>query len=126
MHMFKEDYSVKSSFSSNYPNSLGFNKVTSLVKPYFSFLSRPLKRLRGPSGVELSIKAFERMKRLRLLRLKYVQFTGSYEHFPGNLAWLSWHGFPLYYIPTDLPLLNLVALDLRYSMLEQVWERTMV
>ncbi|KAM7481984.1 hypothetical protein LguiB_006567 [Lonicera macranthoides] len=41
--------------------------------------------------------------------------------FPEGLRWLCWHGFPLKSIPYDLPLGNIVSLDMSYSKLEHVW-----
>ncbi|KAK2993666.1 hypothetical protein RJ640_009481 [Escallonia rubra] len=40
------------------------------------------------------------------------------------LRWLCWHGFNFKSIPKELPLRNLVALDMSYSKLERVWEGT--
>ncbi|CAN6681120.1 unnamed protein product [Malus baccata var. baccata] len=65
-------------------------------------------------------KAFVNMKKLRLLRLNYVKFTGSFKHFPKELRWLCWQGFPFKDIPKHLfnqP--KLVALDLQFSKLRK-------
>ncbi|KAI5328016.1 hypothetical protein L3X38_027412 [Prunus dulcis] len=62
------------------------------------------------------------MQRLRLLQLNYVQLTGVHQCFPKELRWLCWHGFLLRFIPKDFSLQNLVALDLMYSNLCQVWK----
>ncbi|CAL2236052.1 unnamed protein product [Prunus armeniaca] len=62
------------------------------------------------------------MWRLRLLKLNYVQLTGSYKHISEELRWLCWHGFPLEVIPKDLYQKNLVAIDMSYSKLIRVWE----
>ncbi|CAK9177815.1 unnamed protein product [Ilex paraguariensis] len=66
------------------------------------------------------------MHRLRLLQLDYVHFNdnGRDEEFPKKLRLLCWHGFHLKYIPSSFPLETLVALDMRYSSLEQVWKKT--
>ncbi|KAM7478311.1 hypothetical protein LguiA_026524 [Lonicera macranthoides] len=68
--------------------------------------------------------AFSRMEKLRLLQLNNVQLTGGYEEFPKDLVWLCWRGFPLSSLPTDFPMEKLVVLDVRYSSLKQVWEKT--
>ncbi|CAN6580151.1 unnamed protein product [Malus baccata var. baccata] len=68
-------------------------------------------------------KAFADMKKLRLLRLSYVELAGSFKHFPKELRWLCWHGFPFKYMPEHL--LNqpkLVALDLCGSNLRKGWK----
>ncbi|XP_076896498.1 disease resistance-like protein DSC1 [Bidens hawaiensis] len=58
------------------------------------------------------------MANLMLLQLNYVQMNGSYEDFPEELRWLCMHGFSLKSIPLDLPMENLVALDMSYSNIE--------
>ncbi|KAJ9558646.1 hypothetical protein OSB04_013260 [Centaurea solstitialis] len=67
--------------------------------------------------------AFNKMDKLRLLQLHYVQLHGSYEHFPKGLTWLSMHGFPLSYIPSDLQMENMVALDMSYSNIRHLWKK---
>ncbi|KAL6297317.1 hypothetical protein ACE6H2_005459 [Prunus campanulata] len=69
-----------------------------------------------------STEAFRRMSKLRLLKLNYVQLTGSYEHLSKELKFLCWHGFPLEVIPKDFYQENLVAIDMSYSKLIRVWE----
>ncbi|XP_076925286.1 disease resistance-like protein DSC1 [Bidens hawaiensis] len=58
------------------------------------------------------------MDNLMLLQLNYVQMNGSYEDFPEELRWLCMHGSPLKSIPSDLPMENLVALDMSYGNIE--------
>ncbi|KAI3741836.1 hypothetical protein L1987_59514 [Smallanthus sonchifolius] len=69
--------------------------------------------------------SLENMDKLKLLQLKYVQLTGSYEKFSEHLRWICWIGFNLRTIPCDLLLGNLVALDMSYSSLE-IFELPMV
>ncbi|XP_052622781.1 disease resistance protein RPV1 [Lactuca sativa] len=69
-------------------------------------------------SLELKTDALSKMDRLMLLQLNYVQITGSYKNFPEELRWLCMHGFPLKSIPLDLPVENLVALDMSYSNIE--------
>ncbi|KAM7474497.1 hypothetical protein LguiB_021740 [Lonicera macranthoides] len=70
---------------------------------------------------QLRTDAFEKMRKLRLLKHNYTQLDGRYDNFPENVVWLCWHGFPLQHIPIELSLENLVALDLQHSKLEKVW-----
>ncbi|BBG95916.1 Putative disease resistance TIR-NBS-LRR class protein [Prunus dulcis] len=67
-----------------------------------------------------STEAFSNMKRLRLLKLNYVQLTGGYKYLSENLRWLCWRGFPLEFIPKNLCQPNIVAINMRYSNLRQV------
>ncbi|BBG95889.1 F-BOX WITH WD-40 2 [Prunus dulcis] len=62
------------------------------------------------------------MKKLRLLKLNYVELTGEYKYLSRKLRWLCWHGFPLKIISNDFDQQNLVAMDLRYSNLRHVWK----
>jgi hypothetical protein len=74
------------------------------------------EKLRGSS--ELKTAAFSNMGSLMILHLDYVQITGTYENFPEELRWLRMCGFPLKSIPSELPMKNLVALDMSYSKIE--------
>ncbi|XP_052205819.1 disease resistance protein RPV1-like isoform X2 [Diospyros lotus] len=74
------------------------------------------------SEVVFETNAFARMCKLRLLQLNFVQLSGSFEKFPKTLRWLCWHGFPFESIHNDFRLDNVVALDMRYSRLKNVWD----
>ncbi|KAG5549271.1 hypothetical protein RHGRI_014582 [Rhododendron griersonianum] len=74
--------------------------------------------------VALEADAFARMHKLKLLQLNHIHISGPYKKFPKGLRWLFWHGFPLKSIPGDFPLESLVALDMQYSRLKNVWEGT--
>jgi len=78
------------------------------------------------SKVNFSTRAFINMQSLRLLQLDHVQLTGDYEHLSKNLRWLCWHQFPLKFLPNDFYSRNLVAIDLQYSNLTQVWKNSEV
>ncbi|KAJ0957476.1 putative leucine-rich repeat domain superfamily [Helianthus annuus] len=67
--------------------------------------------------------ALSEMRNLRLLQLNYVQLSGSYKNFPQGIRWLCMHGFPLSYIPSDLQMDNMIALDLSNSKLQQLWKK---
>nr|XP_043611786.1 disease resistance protein RUN1-like [Erigeron canadensis] len=67
---------------------------------------------------DLKTDAFRNMDNLMILQLNYVQLSGSYEDFPEELRWLRLHGFPLKFIPSDIPMENLVVLDMSYSKIE--------
>ncbi|XP_065874795.1 disease resistance protein RPP2A-like [Euphorbia lathyris] len=67
-------------------------------------------------------KSFKKMKMLRLLQLNYVGLKGSYDHISTKLRWLCWREFPSEYMPSDLSLKNLIALDMRHSSLKQFIE----
>jgi hypothetical protein len=83
-----------------------------------------MSRLDSPTYLET--KAFEKMDKLRLLQLSGVQLDGDYKYLSRHLRWLSWHGFPLKFIPKDFHQENLVSVELKYSTLEQVWMKSQV
>ncbi|KAI3697214.1 hypothetical protein L6452_30071 [Arctium lappa] len=77
-----------------------------------------LEKNKLQGSFELDIDALSKMHDLMLLQLNYVKFKGSCKNFPEELRSLCMHGFPLQYIPPDLPMKNLVALDMSYSTFE--------
>ncbi|KAL7584408.1 hypothetical protein Lser_V15G46313 [Lactuca serriola] len=66
----------------------------------------------------LKTDALQKMDKLKLLQLHFVELTGSYENFSEDLRWLCWLGSNLRTIPSDLFMGNLVAMDMSYSNLE--------
>ncbi|KAI3781577.1 hypothetical protein L2E82_11594 [Cichorium intybus] len=72
---------------------------------------------------ELRADVLRQMDNLKLLQLNHVKLNGPYKNFPKGLRWLCMHGFQLKYIPSDLPMQNLVALDMSYSNLTRLWEK---
>ncbi|KAM7481959.1 hypothetical protein LguiB_006542 [Lonicera macranthoides] len=94
---------------------------TSLLS-WLPIVSSTVKSPSTTDKIIIETAAFSRMPRLRLLQLNNVQFTGGYNKFPSGLRWLCWHRFPLRSFPEDLPMKHLVALDMQYSSLKQVWK----
>ncbi|GJZ98154.1 Toll/interleukin-1 receptor domain-containing protein [Tanacetum coccineum] len=74
------------------------------------------EKLRGSS--ELKTVAFSNMDSLMILHLDYVQINGTYENFSEELRWLRMRGCPLKSVPSELPMENLVVLDMSYSNIE--------
>ncbi|KAI3510916.1 hypothetical protein L1887_18055 [Cichorium endivia] len=79
---------------------------------------RRLEKEKLCASFELKTDVLSNMDSLMLLQLNHVQTNGSYENFPEDLRWLCMHGFPLKSIPSELPMENLVALDMSYSNIE--------
>ncbi|XP_023744001.1 disease resistance protein RUN1-like [Lactuca sativa] len=79
---------------------------------------RMIEKEKLGASFELKTDAFSNMDNLMLLQLNYVHMNGSYENFPKELRGLCMHGFPLKSISLDLPMMNLVALDMSYSNIE--------
>ncbi|CAL5340878.1 unnamed protein product [Camellia sinensis] len=101
-------------FSSNVGNSF--------KRYYFSFSKNVGTALGNSNQIPLEVDAFARMHKLKLLQLKYIQISGSFENFPKGLRWLCWHGFPFKSIPHDFPLENLTILDMSCSRLQIAWK----
>ncbi|KAG4940748.1 hypothetical protein JHK82_044423 [Glycine max] len=79
-------------------------------------------KLQRTSGLHFNTKAFEKMKKLRLLQLDHVQLVGDYEYLNKNLRWLCLQGFPLQHIPENLYQENLISIELKYSNIRLVWK----
>ncbi|XP_049406344.1 disease resistance protein RPV1-like [Solanum stenotomum] len=69
-------------------------------------------------------KSFARMDRLKIFQAKGMNITGSFKNLFEDLRWLSWQNFPLKCLPTDIHLTKLVALDMQYSNIVEVWQST--
>ncbi|CAN6565178.1 unnamed protein product [Malus baccata var. baccata] len=75
----------------------------------------------------LIVKAFDRMTKLRLLKISahgIRHLTGSLKFVSSELRCLSWSGFPLKSLPSNFQFENLVGLDMRYSHIDRLWEGT--
>ncbi|XP_059663740.1 disease resistance protein RUN1-like [Cornus florida] len=92
-------------------NRTGTNKIEGLAL-----------NMDGPIKVSFGAKAFKKMHDLRLLQLNNVNITGGYECLSEKLRWLCWHGFPLNSVPSNFSQEMLVAIDMKYSKLRQVWK----
>ncbi|XP_022030477.1 disease resistance protein RUN1-like [Helianthus annuus] len=69
------------------------------------------------SQAALKTSSIAMMDNLKLLKLKYVRFTGSYNNFPA-LRFLWWHGCHLETMPSGLLMSSLMALDMRFGHME--------
>ncbi|CAL8107622.1 unnamed protein product [Prunus armeniaca] len=78
--------------------------------------------LQSSEKASFGTEAFNKMSKLKLLQLNYVELTGEYKFLSKNLRWLCCHGFLLDSIPSDFDLTSLVALDLQFSKLKIVWK----
>ncbi|KAI9081637.1 hypothetical protein K1719_036373 [Acacia pycnantha] len=81
-----------------------------------------LKMETTPNRCLVDSKAFKKMRKLRLLRLDFVNVEGDFKHLSRELSWLCWHGFPLKYAPNNFYQKNLVAIDFKCSNLREVWK----
>ncbi|XP_071719688.1 disease resistance-like protein DSC1 [Rutidosis leptorrhynchoides] len=117
MKAFEDDTSRGSSSVDDYNNFKSFpfiNWVLSLCSP--SDNQQPV----------FETLAFSEMSNLRLLQLNYVKIRGSYKNLPKGLRWLCMHGFPLSFIPSELQMENMVALDMSNSNLQLLWKKPKV
>ncbi|KAI8023819.1 Disease resistance protein RRS1, partial [Camellia lanceoleosa] len=130
MNLLKEDKYDRTIFGINrkrhYDECLDMpllsNVGNSFKRHCFGFSKNVGTALGNSNQIPLEVDAFARMHKLRLLQLKYIQISGSFENFPKGLRWLCWHGFPFKSIPHDFPLENLIVLDMSYSWLQIAWK----
>ncbi|KAI9104373.1 hypothetical protein K1719_022945 [Acacia pycnantha] len=78
------------------------------------------------NSVTLSTKAFQKINRLCLLNFSHVQLNGDYAYLSKELRWFCWHGFLLENLPTNFNLEKIVVIDLKWSNLTKVWEKSRV
>ncbi|XP_070021513.1 disease resistance protein RUN1-like isoform X2 [Nicotiana sylvestris] len=72
------------------------------------------------NGVNLSTKAFEQMKNLRVLIINdELYISGDFGLLSNRLRWLSWKKCPLKCIPSNFPAENLVVIDMRKSDIQE-------
>jgi len=83
-------------------------------------------KLPGHSPQRFSTKAFENMKKLRLLQLSGAQLDGDFKYLSRNLRWLHWNGFPLTCIPSNFFQRNIVSIELENSNVKLVWKEMQV
>ncbi|KAE8675492.1 Cullin-associated and neddylation dissociated [Hibiscus syriacus] len=72
--------------------------------------------------LNLSIDAFSKMKRLRLLKVLCLSNCDGLKYLSNELRLLDWKGCPLRSLPSGFQPDNLVALLLQYSHVKQLWK----
>ncbi|XVF87721.1 hypothetical protein PTKIN_Ptkin18bG0143500 [Pterospermum kingtungense] len=70
----------------------------------------------------LCTDGFLKMKKLRLLKVFYLQNWDDLKYLSNELRLLKWHEYPFKSLPLSFQPDNLVALLLPYSRIEQLWE----
>lgn len=99
-------------------------------------------KLTNSEKVHIGSKSFARMSKLRVLKLFYTPLespeNGSYhrnviwedtrvdhsksiDFLSNELRWLYWHGYPFEFLPSTFYPENLVALNMSYSNMKQLW-----
>ncbi|CAJ2635031.1 unnamed protein product [Trifolium pratense] len=81
-------------------------------------------KLERTARIRFGTKAFQEMKKLRLLKLDGVHLIGDYGLISNQLRWVDWQRSNFNFIPNDFELGNLVVLELKYSNVIQVWQET--
>ncbi|KAL0659413.1 hypothetical protein Bca4012_079998 [Brassica carinata] len=84
--------------------------------------------------IKLSPAAFNRMSSLKFLKFHNshcsrwcdndhkFQFCEGLEHFPDELVYLHWQGYPYDHLPSDFNPEELVYLNLRHSYIKELWK----
>ncbi|KAL8119216.1 hypothetical protein AgCh_016653 [Apium graveolens] len=103
-------------------------------------------RLTSCQKVYIDSESFSRMKELRFLKIHYkplestlpngiyhrniiyegtkVNHSKNLEYLSNELRWLCWHGYPFEFLPTTFLPKYLVALNLSYGNIKQLWTGT--
>ncbi|CDP20523.1 unnamed protein product [Coffea canephora] len=66
--------------------------------------------------------AFEKMKKLRLLKINNASVSRCPNCIPNEIRWLDWHGYPSKSLPESFQAEKLVGLELQYSRIIQLWK----
>ncbi|KAI3721442.1 hypothetical protein L2E82_32453 [Cichorium intybus] len=77
-----------------------------------------------PTKSRFSTRPFAKMPNLRLLQINNIDLVGSFRGLFKELRLLSWHQFPLEYLPNDFHPEKLVSLDMQKSNLHILWRQT--
>ncbi|XP_031262338.1 disease resistance-like protein DSC1 isoform X2 [Pistacia vera] len=103
---------------------LDMSKITHIVLNPHAFAEmsnlRFLKIYDSHCGLR-SINELCATKDLELRSINKLCATKDLEFLFSELSYLCWHGFPLESLPSDFCLQNLVALDMPYSDIQQLW-----
>lgn len=88
--------------------------------------------------IKLSPAAFKRMSNLKFLKFHNshcsrwcddehkFQFCEGLDHFPDELVYIHWQGYPYGYLPSDFNPEELVHLNLPYSYIKELWKEEQV
>ncbi|XP_060196142.1 disease resistance protein Roq1-like isoform X2 [Lycium barbarum] len=76
--------------------------------------------------VNVSVTAFMQMTRLRFLKIKNAYVSQGPDILPGELNWLSWHGYASKSLPINFQGERLVSLKLKNSRIIQLWKGSKV
>ncbi|KAL5563727.1 hypothetical protein UlMin_033474 [Ulmus minor] len=93
------------------------NKGTEAIKGIF--LTFPERKT-----IELNDDPFQRMKKLKLLKIHNADFSKNPGYLCNELRLLEWDGYPSTSLPTSFQPKNLVELNTPNSRIEQLWEES--
>jgi len=82
--------------------------------------------LQSTGRVSFNTNTFQDMKKLRLLQLDRVDLTGDFGYLSKQLRWVNWQRSTFNFVPSHFDQENLVAFELKYSNVKQVWKETKV
>lgn len=71
-------------------------------------------------------RTFEKMNKLRLLKINNLDLKGTFQHLFEELRWLCWHYCPLNYLPYNFQPEKLVILDMTSSDIKKISNNSLV
>ncbi|XP_054822866.1 disease resistance protein RUN1-like isoform X2 [Prosopis cineraria] len=74
-----------------------------------------------PRRTTLNIKGLSKLRKLKILIFHNVKFLGNLYDLSNNLRYLSWHKYPLNYLPPNFKPKRLVELIMPDSSITQLW-----
>ncbi|KAL3499790.1 hypothetical protein ACH5RR_038883 [Cinchona calisaya] len=94
---------------------LARDKVTENVEGLWLNLSTP-------KDIVIKNESFEKLKKLRLLKIQNACVSRGPNCIPNEIRWLNWHGYPSKFLPDSFQAEKLVGLKLQYSHIIQLWK----
>ncbi|XP_027083129.1 TMV resistance protein N isoform X1 [Coffea arabica] len=78
--------------------------------------------LSTPKYVAIKNEAFEKMIKLRLLKIHNAYVSRGPNHLPNEIRWLNWHGYPSKSLPDSFQAEKLVGIKLQNSRIIELWK----
>ncbi|KAI8024050.1 TMV resistance protein N [Camellia lanceoleosa] len=104
----------------------GTEKVEGIVLEDPNRGSPDSKDFGSPNKSKLSSKAFQKLRKLKILIIRDVQLFEELDYLPNELRYLDWDGYPLRCMPSKFQPMQLVRLRITHSNIKQLWMETEV
>ncbi|KAL7241254.1 hypothetical protein ACSBR2_006805 [Camellia fascicularis] len=89
-------------------------------------LNRAPNDFGSPKELKLGAKAFQKLRKLKILKIHDVHLFEDLEYLPNELRYLDWDGYPSRCMPSKFQPMHLVELHMTQSNIKQLWMETEV